>query len=195
MYKVFIENKPISFHFNSQVSSLENPKKVWEWIQEYLLSTKNELHIELVDEAEFWAVFTNYKFIEAAGGLVERENRFLFIKRNGFWDIPKGKLEGNETPEIGAIREIEEECGLESPKIKEHLIDTYHTYQHKGEHILKKTYWFWLEEGEELRELIPQTEEGITEVAYFGLKEFDKIRSNTYTSILAVMDCLEKKMN
>ena len=44
---------------------------------------------------------TLYKYIEAAGGFIKNENdEYLFIFRRGKWDLPKGKLEKGETPEI-----------------------------------------------------------------------------------------------
>ncbi len=199
MYKVFIENKPINFHFNSQSDSSLKPvdsEKIWREIEGFLTNdSESELDIELKSEDDFFSVFKEHKYIEAAGGVVQRDASFLFIKRNGLWDIPKGKLEKGESPEAGAIREIEEECGLVKPIIKDHLINTWHTYPHKKRIVLKKTYWFWLDEGEDKVDLVPQGEEGITEVNYFERARFNEIKENTYQSIIDVMDILEKKID
>jgi len=192
MYKVFIENRPIKFQINSDLSTTINVDKVWESIQDFLSSDAQEFTVEIPDESTFDQIFESYKRQRAAGGIVQRDNAYLFIKRNGLWDIPKGKLEKGEGPEEGAVREIEEECGLVAPKIKEHLLDTWHTFERKDRSILKRTYWYWLEEGEKAP-LIPQEEEGITEVAYFKTDQFDQIKSNTYLSIIEVMEALEKK--
>ncbi|MBK9591143.1 MAG: NUDIX domain-containing protein [Crocinitomicaceae bacterium] len=146
------------------------------------------------DEDGLKKEFPDYKYIEAAGGLVQHNNTFLFIKRNGVWDIPKGKLDKGETPEIAAVREIEEECGLVKPVIIRHLVDTWHTYEHKGKMVLKKTYWYWLKASETKMNLVPQTEEGITEVAFFNKTEFAKIKADTFLSILEVIEALEKKI-
>lgn len=150
---------------------------------------------QLKSEKELLQEFSDYKFIEAAGGIVRRKNQFLFIKRHGLWDIPKGKLEKGEKVEDAAVREIEEECGLVAPQIVGHLIDTWHTYIHKGKSVLKKTYWYVLDEGEQIRDLVPQAEENITEVRYFGYDELDTIKSNTYGSILEVINELEIHLN
>ncbi len=131
--------------------------------------------------------FFGYAFIEAAGGIVQSENSFLFIKRNGLWDIPKGKMEKNETPEITAIREIQEECGITGELIiRKKIIDTYHTYQFKNKSFLKKTQWFYLDYFGD-KSTKPQLEEGITEILWLPLNSFSIIESATYRSILDVL--------
>ena len=192
MYKVFIENKPLIFQINSQVSTVLKIDELWNDVAAFLKSEKAEMKILLSSEKEFWKFFKKHKYIEASGGLVQRDDSFLFIKRNDLWDIPKGKLDPGETPEIAAVREIEEECGLKAPIIKAHLIDTWHIYPHKGKMVLKKTYWYWLDEGKEKTKLVPEIEEGITEVAYFKISELEPILSNTYLSIIEVVDALKK---
>jgi 8-oxo-dGTP pyrophosphatase MutT (NUDIX family) len=127
--------------------------------------------------------------IKAAGGLVKNtEGNYLFIYRNGKWDIPKGKLEKGEKPKEGAVREVEEECGITITKCGKKIISTYHTYSMKGEVVLKKTYWYNMKyRGAE--KLKPQVEEGITEVRWFNKTHMDAIKANTFPSI---MDVLEK---
>ena len=53
----------------------------------------------------------------AIGVVVDRKGQVLLICRNsdhkkGFWESPAGHIEKGETPEVAAIREIEEETGL-----------------------------------------------------------------------------------
>lgn len=53
-----------------------------------------------------------------AGALVERDGRVLLVRRRhppfqGWWDIPGGFLEYDESPEQAALREVQEETGLE----------------------------------------------------------------------------------
>ncbi len=195
MYKVFIENKPIIFQFNSEVNKTETVEESWIKIRTYLGSTDQELIIPIKNDADFWQIFKNHKFIVAAGGLVRSGSRFLFIKRNDVWDIPKGKLDAGESPEIAAVREIEEECGLIGPIITDQLMQTYHTYHHKGKDVLKLTHWYLLEEGPQKSELKPQLEEGITEINYLEPSEFSLVLENTYTSIKEVIEALKLKMN
>ncbi len=127
--------------------------------------------------------------IEAAGGLVKNsKGNYLFIYRNDKWDLPKGKLEKGEKKRQGAVREVEEECGITVSKAGDKIINTYHTYINKGELVLKKTYWFSMKyKGNET--LKPQLEEGITDVRWFNIGHMQDIKSNTFPSI---MDVLEK---
>jgi 8-oxo-dGTP diphosphatase len=52
--------------------------------------------------------------IRAAGGVVVRGGKIAVVHRPRYddWSLPKGKLEPGETWEQGALREVEEECGL-----------------------------------------------------------------------------------
>lgn len=149
---------------------------------------------QLESEEELMKEFNDHKFIEAAGGLVKRSDQYLFIKRHGLWDIPKGKLDKGETIEECAVREIEEECGLIAPVIVDHLVNTWHTYETgKGKKVIKKSYWYLLDEGSEIVPLIPQLDEGITEVQFFAIDEFETVSENTYGSITEVMNVLVER--
>jgi ADP-ribose pyrophosphatase YjhB (NUDIX family) len=196
MYKVFIENMPVIFKINKHLKKeCELTKEeIWEKINWVVSSKLDGLIIELSSKSAFKTIFSDYKFIKAAGGIVQRKNKFLFIKRLGVWDIPKGKVEKGETIEQTAIRELVEECGIHPPTIKMHLTDTYHTYEMKGKKYLKRTYWFWFTAHQKDKKMIPQKEEGITKVKFVKQEKFDKIRSNTYKSIIDVLDVLESKL-
>ena len=78
--------------------------------QKYKVYINNETNIV----TENWSDFcSNYKIIEAAGGLVFNDkNKILMIFRNGKWDLPKGKLEIGEQIQDGAIREVKESVEL-----------------------------------------------------------------------------------
>ncbi|MEO6148565.1 MAG: NUDIX domain-containing protein [Mucilaginibacter sp.] len=125
--------------------------------------------------------------IEAAGGLVKNDDgNYLFIYRNDKWDLPKGKLEGDEGKKTGAVREVEEECGITVSKLEKKICKTYHMYTLKGEVVLKKTYWYAMKyKGNE--KLKPQKEEGITDVRWFKKEDIDPILQNTFPSIIDVL--------
>ena len=69
-----------------------------------------------------------FKYLKAGGGLVFNQNgEFLAIYRNGVWDLPKGKMEKGEDFEQTALREVEEETGLDELEARGLLLSTYHT--------------------------------------------------------------------
>ena len=187
-YKVFLEEKVIYFT-NIELIGINNIRNTR--VNDYQ-SLFNEIELENQflsnnPQRDLFNFFQNFKFIEAAGGIVQHENEFLFIQRNGFWDIPKGKMEKNESPEMSAIREIQEECGLTGDlEIQKKLIDTYHTYKFKNKSVLKKTHWYLLDYMGDLATR-PQLEEGITEVVWFNKSQFGQIKACTYASIHSVL--------
>ena len=126
-----------------------------------------------------------FKLIEAAGGIVEKKERVLFIFRLGKWDLPKGKVEKGETIETAAQREVEEECGIKT-KLKKKIGETWHTYQFKGKDVLKCTHWFRMKNQDDSK-IKPQTEEDIQKVCWIKKSKVKgKALKNTYKSILEI---------
>lgn len=139
-------------------------------------------------KSTFIQIKDSVRVIEAAGGLVKNEeNKYLFIKRNGKWDLPKGKLEPNEKKKAAAVREVEEECGIRIKTLGKKLLKTYHVYEIKGKVVLKVSHWYAME-AKSKQKLVPQIEEGITAVKWFDKSKWNVIRSNTYANILDVIN-------
>ena len=133
------------------------------------------------------AFFKHFHIIEAAGGIVQNEKKeILFIHRRGKWDLPKGKLEKKETPEIAAAREVEEETGVKDLKLKKKIGETYHTYDEFGKHILKISHWFYFT-CDSNQQLQPQTEEDITETKWIKTKDIKEPMNDTYENIKDMM--------
>lgn len=114
--------------------------------------------------------------ILAAGGAVyKKENgniRILLIYRNGVWDLPKGKLEQDESIEECAAREVAEEVGISQlPKIESKLTDTVHYYSINGTEIKKITHWYLMCFENPESEFTPQKQEGITKVEWCLMDE------------------------
>ncbi|MCH8495589.1 MAG: NUDIX domain-containing protein [Balneolales bacterium] len=116
---------------------------------------------------------------------VVSELEVLLIKRNGFWDIPKGKREHGESLPMCAAREVAEETGIEIPSIVELLTSTQHAYEQNAESILKTTWWFvMITKSVDFK---PQLEEGIEEISWVKLPkalelvEFDNLREVLHT--------------
>lgn len=128
-----------------------------------------------------------FRIIRAAGGLVFNDKgEALFIFRRGKWDLPKGKLDEGESLEACAIREVEEETGLKNVVLKEFLLTTYHTYEEKGEQILKESHWYTMEvKGKQ--ELKPQTEEDITGIRWVLQKDWPELMKNSFPLIKKVL--------
>lgn len=128
---------------------------------------------------EIWEDFTHmFRVVEAAGGIVSnKEGKILFIHRLGKWDLPKGKIEKDESLEQAALREVEEETALQELILEEFVNNTFHVYKERnGDRILKTTYWFKMSYVGE-KDPIPQTEEGITEVSW---KNQDEIQQEVF---------------
>ncbi|MEO6521093.1 MAG: NUDIX domain-containing protein [Mucilaginibacter sp.] len=142
-------------------------------------------------KAFFKKILNSVQVIKAAGGLVKNERKeYLFIYRNDKWDLPKGKIEKGESIKEGAVREVEEECGITVKKLGKKICKTYHAYIYKGEVVLKKSYWFKMKAtGQD--KLKPQKEEGITDARWFTREKTDIITKNTFPSILQVMEEVE----
>ena len=136
-----------------------------------------------------------FKLIYAAGGLIKKEDKFLFIYRLKKWDLPKGKLDIGESPEEAGIRECEEECGISKLKIIKELPSTYHIYKYKGSFALKKTFWYeMLTEHNGI--LIPQLEENIEKVEWYNQKQItDIVLPNSYPAILDLLNNLHKDVD
>ena len=110
------------------------------------------------------------------------EKEVLFIYRFSKWDLPKGKLEKNESFEACAVREVEEECGVTNLMIESELCYTYHLFRRHGRIIFKITKWF-LMNTDFVGTLIPQTEEEIEKVVFKNKLETDSALQNSYENI------------
>ncbi len=133
-----------------------------------------------------------YEVIEAAGGLVSKDDKVLMIFRLGKWDLPKGKIEKKESPEMGALREVEEECSVKV-KILEEICHTWHTYNRNKKKILKKTYWYYMECLDDSG-MKAQQEEDIEEVKWMTEAEARQALYNSYFSIRHVFRTYLRKI-
>lgn len=203
MYKVFINNKPLILADASFQPETTDRILVTKYAgkQKFLYSFIDTLekspHYDGIvlltnDLAKLWADFQDiFKIIEAAGGVVFNEKKeALLIYRLKTWDLPKGKIDKGETPEVAAVREIQEETGLNVVELGAFLCHTYHTYEQKGKRILKRTYWYKMTTAE--TELTPQYSEDIEQAEWHDLTKFLQANPNIYPSILDVLTTVSK---
>lgn len=139
------------------------------------------------------AFFKKFTIVIAAGGLVTNEKKEkLLIFRRGKWDLPKGKLDKGETLEECAIREVEEETGLQKIKLVSPLAITYHTYHEGTRFILKESHWYNMKiSGKQT--LTPQTEEDIHEIKWVKTEDLKDYLDNSFPSIIDVLKVFSSK--
>jgi 8-oxo-dGTP pyrophosphatase MutT (NUDIX family) len=140
------------------------------------------------NEQEWQSFCAEKMIIEAAGGMVfNPKGELLMMFRRGQWDMPKGKLDEGETIDACALREVEEETGISSLRLCEKLQTTYHTYTFQGKTVLKPSHWYKMEySGKE--DLVPQTEEDITELRWVDKVEAAALAKNAYPSIREMIE-------
>lgn len=143
-------------------------------------------------EATFNEFVGNYTVIQSAGGLVfNKEGQLLTIKRNGIWDMPKGKIEKHEDQRAAALREVMEETGLNMINISDKVGETYHAYLEDGATMLKQTHWYFMNANAKSK-LKPQEEEGISEVKW---ADTDWFRGEEFKSYQSIHDIVNKALN
>ncbi len=194
MYKVFVNEKKLLLSKHSEnlekTVGYENAMTL-EIALDLLENTSvKELNVFGENIDEIWTEFRNlFRIIEAAGGVVNNPaGDILFIKRLGKWDLPKGKMEKGESREESAVREIEEETGLMDVELIRFINTTFHIYvERNGDKVLKCTHWFEMNfSGEDTSK--PQTEEGITEVAWKNTPQIeDEVFPSTFKNIILII--------
>lgn len=127
-----------------------------------------------------------FKEVDAAGGLVaNRRGDFLLINRNGLWDLPKGHREAGEDVAETALREVQEETGVDQLELGSLICITDHCYFRGGIWHLKHTYWYNMIYTNPV-DLTPQREEDITKAAWVAKSSLPPFLKNTFPSILEV---------
>lgn len=162
-----------------------------DWIQE----SDNEEATAILPNINFEFALpllkTRFSFIRAAGGIVETPTgELLFIRRLGCWDLPKGKVEENESIELAASREIIEETGVEPLENQTFLCFTWHTYIHKGKNVLKETTWYSFSTPHAIATK-PQAEEDISSAEWLLPERFCEVVDDTYPSIIDVIEAFQ----
>ena len=137
-------------------------------------------------EGTYKRICKEFLEVNAGGGLVEnRRGDFLLISRGGLWDLPKGHQDPGEAIDVTALREVQEETGIEDLQLKELICITDHCYKRNGIWHLKHTWWYHMLDRKPL-ELTPQKEEDISKAAWVAKSSLPPYLQNTYPSIVEV---------
>jgi 8-oxo-dGTP pyrophosphatase MutT (NUDIX family) len=198
MYKVHFENRfimispePDRIQKYGLFHKFYDTKELYKIIADFQSDkSMTAINVYSSDIKHLWKIFRIY-FTEvgAAGGLVKHTSgRYLFIEKKGKLDLPKGHIEQGEEPEVCALREVCEECGITGHTIVKSICPSYHTYSWEGISYLKKTSWFLMNyDGEMITE--PQTSEGITKVEWLFPDEINSIKSSAWLSLMDLINC------
>ena len=189
MYKVFVNDIPIIVSTQKEIGENYTSfplksvrlKKV---IRKIIKGKLHYVNLYHSDETKLLKLLLKkMKVITAAGGMVVNPKKeILFIYRNNRWDLPKGKTEKNESIEASAIREVEEETGVQDLEITRFITRTYHVFKRKGKLRLKETYWYEMY-TEYDGELVPEANEGIKKAKWKNFKKSQKALKKSYANI------------
>lgn len=171
----------VEFHFK-QPSDISALVEMFE-----LSSTLEKIYIPSSEPEDCYnKICGEFREVNAAGGLVEnRRGDYLLIKRDGLWDLPKGHQEAGEDIKVTALREVQEETGVDDLSLGDLICVTDHCYKRNGIWHLKHTWWYRMYYLKPL-DLTPQTEEDITKAAWVAKSSLPPFLKNTYPSIKEV---------
>ena len=189
MYKVFVNDKPL-FLTNEIAKETDFQLFLLESIDIEQLIIKmfqNKIQKASLYYPDEKAILKKLKekipVCKAGGGLVfNKKGDVLFIFRNGKWDLPKGGIERGEEIEDTAMREVEEETGVNQLRITRKLQKTYHVFKRNGKYKLKVTHWFEMQSDYE-GVPFPQANEGIEKAVWLNPEQIKEALKNSYENI------------
>ena len=194
MYRLFCNNRTLTANnFSEYLLSVDNKcvkncddlaEKIVGWLADESVET-----FDLGDadgEKLALAVKKIFRQAPAAGGVVVIDNQFVAIERHGIPDLPKGHIEKGETPEVAAVREVEEETGIKDLEIIKELPSTWHCYLLDNQWTIKKTSWYLMRTKSGMKN-IPQTEEGRSKVYLVDKEHVKDFQEKTFASLRDVV--------
>ncbi len=96
-------------------------------------------------------------------------------KKAGVWALPKGLIGADEAPEVAALREVEEETGVQA-RLVEKLGDVRYVYTWAGERVFKIVSFYLLRYSRgRLGELPPEHAHEVDEARWLPLAEAPRL--------------------
>lgn len=196
-YQVYFQDKTLVFStvlpdatfFPLRLSSLDDAARAKVL---FFLEIHNKVAVIAADPVAAYERFAaDFSAVDAAGGVViNAEGEWLMIHRNGRWDLPKGRVDEHEPFDRCAVREIEEETGVEAEVLRP-LCETRHGYYspYTESWELKTTHWYLLRTAH-CGQLKPQEEEGIEQVAWCNRREVEEHLEQSFPTIRCVIEAL-----
>lgn len=189
MYKVFVNDIPIILSPKKDIGDNYTSFPIKTASLKHILNKINDgemLYVNLYHKKEeklLKHLLKKLPVVTAAGGMVfNDEKEILFIYRNKRWDLPKGKVEKEETLEESAIREVMEETGVKDLEIVRFLKKTYHIFKRQDKYRLKVTHWYEMHTSY-TGELVPEKSEGIKKVKWKNFAKTQKALTKSYANI------------
>ena len=113
----------------------------------------------------------------SAGGIVARKSedriQVLLVRRDEYWQLPKGLVERNESFEETAVREVKEETGMDAEIMKK-IGKINYWYRKEDKRIYKVVHFFLMEsKGGSIEE----HDHEMDEVKWFSIDEACEIIS------------------
>lgn len=194
MYEVFVNESPLILtnerpeNANGCLFPLEGDS-IMEAIEQLSKKKLKKAYLYHPDASKILKLFMLKIPVVVAGGgfVVNPKGKVLFIKRNGKWDLPKGKVDKGESIERAALREVEEETGAKGLVVEKFLRTTYHVFKRGEAFRLKQTHWF-LMSTDYSGPFKAQKEEGITKVKWKGPIKARRALKNSYKNIRILYD-------
>jgi|SRR5690625_301827 len=143
--------------FNGKIISLK--------VDDVLLPDGNESKREIVKHPGAVAII----------GITEENNNIVFVEQyrkpleRSLIEIPAGKLEPNEPPEITALRELEEETGYTTEKLE--YVTSFYTSPGFADELI---HLYYTDQLIRLKEPVALDEDEFIEVRYLSLEEAEE---------------------
>lgn len=193
MDKVYIKNNKILSNLSSPLYNGPHQHLIERksWLELITVLWKSETDPELIniskENLNSFLTFCGNHLYNAlcAGCLISNKHQFLALQKNGHLEFPKGFIDPNETAEQAAIRESQEETGLNKIVLQNFVMDTFHIYEYKSEFTFKKTTWFLASTLED--EVKVQKEEGFEGYQWMDKNELLQSANLFHANIIELM--------